>query len=656
MDQHQLLIIVSVTLVTSPALAALAAILLRRHLRAVPGEGRRWVPALPGRPAATGRPARRFDAAVRKAEKRAVKLLLADTTATTIRGVEATELAVRLGVPAEVTTALLDDWRARLPCRLRVTRAGRLLHDVPREAVAKAVGSGWHAWPQRLLLFGAAIVANVGATWWLIVGVASATVSLGAVWAADDQESRVWAALAGVIVLAVVFGLAQLGAWLVRLLLWGFRPRMAPARLGAVDDEGPTPDSPTAPTEHGRSGGLDLSGVDLDLGSGGCGAVVLILCVAVLSTAVIGGLTIVFVWLRGLWRTVRRLGEPEVHLSPAEWLSQARRASTLERWLPTNDLAVRMVRALSRALAGRPADGRLAARVRSRAQRQGGRVAAIEVSIDEGLSPSDALSVLARLIARHGGDLQVSDAGDIDAVFDAAVAQARPTGDDAKPRRMEYLPTLAKQPRDHSAVGVNLPGLTRDHLDAATRLAGGPLITLLAMLVALLFAPAELPAPAGELGLLAVFCLLVPGTLVLTVATRAVTAETARQGLLRDVRDAAIQAVKTQLIAEKSSATPSPLLPEFVARELRGAMRTLVPSWGEATLRLEVEAAWADLGLGSHLSGETIAERWEVAPLAARLKSLARLRAESLRPAAETDGGVAVVHGGDEVIFDSDAA
>lgn len=654
MDQHLLLLLVSATLVASPVLAVLSALLLRRHLRAVPGEGRRWIPALPERPQTTGRPARRFEAAVRKAEKQAVKHLLFTSREATIAGIEAGELAVQLGVPPEVTGALLDDWRARLPCRLRVTRGGRLLHDLPRSAVADAVTSGWHAWPQRLLLFGAAIIANIGATWWLIVGVVSSMVSLSLVWEAEDIENRIFAAIGGVITLSVIFGLAQFGALLVRGILALFRPRMALARRDSEgratsdDDEDRSEDGgPAMGSNARRSNNFDLSNIDLD--SGGCGAVVLMVCVAMLCTAVVGGLTIVFVWLRGLWRTARRFGEPEVHLSPAEWLGQARRASTLERWLPTNDLAVRMVRALNRALTGRPVDGGLSARILARARRQKGRIAAIEVALDEGLSPADALTVLARLIGRHGGDLQVSDTGEIDAVFDDAVARGDASVISRRRRRLEYLPQLAKQPEDYDRAGVNLPGLTRDHLDAASRLAGGPLITLIAMLVGLVFAPGEMSAPAEELGLLALFCVLVPGTLMLTVATRAAVAETARQGVLRDVRHAAVRAVKQQLNAEAKDAAPPPLWPDYVAREIRASLRRLVPGWGQAEIQLEVEATWNDLGIGTQQAADTVAKRWEVRQLAARLDSLKTLRARPSRPHAVARSRAT----DDVVIFDS---
>ncbi|MCO4763867.1 MAG: hypothetical protein KC502_20305, partial [Myxococcales bacterium] len=602
---------------------------------------RRWVPTLPDKPEATGSAARRFDAAVRRAERKAVKLLLQQTPHGAIRGVDADGLALTLGVPTEVAAALLDDWRGRLTCRLQVTRAGRLLHEFPRAAIRGAVSAGWHTWPQRVMLFGVAFIANVGATWWVIVGVASAVVSLGAVWVAEDDETRIVTAIVGILVLGLVFGLAQLGAYGVRMLLAAYRPKMASApepRSETAKSKGKVKSGSTGGSSSGSSFDIgDLSGVDFD--AGGCGFIILAICVAVLSTAVIGGLVVVFVWLRGLWRTAKRLGEPEVHQSPASWLRTARRMSALERWLPTNDLAMRMVRALGRCLEGRPADDRLAARIMARAGRQGGRVAVIEITLSELLSPDDALSLLARLVARHGGDFAVSDGGDIDAVFPPAAltnfGTTQPTDSGWPPS--EYIHRA--KPKRLARLAVNLPGLTESHMFAATRLAGGPLVTLVAMLLGLLFAPAEMPAPAGEIGTLALFCLLVPGTLLLSVATRAAVAESARQGLLRDIRRLAIARVRA---AVKQSGV---VVSRSLAVDLHTSLTAVTPDWDQAAVVSEIEAAWADVGIEPSLERGVTEGAWDVAPLADRLNALNLLRQSERALAPDGDA--------DEIVFDS---
>ncbi len=631
MPPDTLLAIALGTLLGSPVLAVAAAWAARARLRVVPGEGARVMPGLPERPALTGSAARRFDASVRRAERRAVRLLLRAHAGPRITGVDAAALSASLGVEPEISRALLEDWRGRLPCRLQVTERGRLLHDFPREAVARAVVRGWHSWPQRVALFVAAVIANLGATWWVLVGVASAAVSLTAVWQAEGEGPKVVAAILGIGLLVAIFAVAETGAWFIRALQWGTRPHMAPARRPASDERPAS--ARTAMAKPGPSTSksrwwddLDLGGVDA--GAEGCGLVVLLVCVAVLAAALVGGLVVVGVWARGLWRSAKRFGEPEGAVAPGDWLAQAARSSFLERWVPTNDLAVRLVRALGRMLRGRPGDDDLGRRVLTRCRPAGdtyAAVGALEVALHEGLASADALTLLAQLVARLDGDLQVTEAGDVvallprDAARAASAAPVPPGGSVTGRGRPEYL---GDAPEKTAGVGlrerlpVNVPGLTRAQVDAASRLAGGPLVTLVGLTLALLFAPSELPVPAGELGLLALFCVLVPGTLTLAVVTRAAVAMSARHGLLRDVRRHAVAALRHALDTGAAEVDSRAL-----AGRLAAAVAPHAPGWGD--LSREVEAVWADLGLEPGGVDGAEPSRWAVAPLRTRLDAIA---------------------------------
>ncbi len=229
MYERELLPVLLATLVAAPLLARWVGAAVARQLRAQPGQARRWMPSLPETPADEGTPAARFEAAIRRAEPRAVQYLLQQAQGERVLGADPLALAAHLSVPPEVAVALFDDWRRRLPCRLRVTQKGRLLHDFAVADLQKAVRTAWHAWPQRVLLFAAALLANLGATWWVVCGVAVGGYSLRAVLAQEDDFERLWAALGGIGALLLVFALSQVGAWLVRLITWRRFPKMAPA-------------------------------------------------------------------------------------------------------------------------------------------------------------------------------------------------------------------------------------------------------------------------------------------------------------------------------------------------------------------------------------------------------------------------------------------
>lgn len=646
MHERDLLPILLGTLVATPLLARWAGARTAHHLRAVPGQGRRWMPSLPEQQPDDGTPAARFDAAVRRAERRAVPLLLAEQSGETLTGIQAEVLAGKLDVPVAVARAMLDNWRRRMPCRLRVTQSGAMLHDFARGDLKGAVREAWDSLPQRMFLMFMSIMANLGATWWVIVGVLIGVASLTAVFRAPEMEAQIIAALKGVGALVSVFALSQLGAWLVRLVALRRFPRMARPEYRAKKKTKPVKPKKVrveaaqeeAPEKESKSwlDGLDgLGSVDGE----GCMGLILVVLVAILASAMIGGLVVVGIWLRGLWQVARQLGEPVRDLAPVVWLREAKSSAKWERWIPTNDLAMRLVRALRRTLSARPADERISGQVLARAKRQNGRVAAVEIALDLGLDVSTAISVGSRLIGRLGGDLEVSDAGDIDFIFESEMLDGASTAKQGL--ELEYLHAGPDEMAPLTHLPVNIPGLTLDHVDGAARLAGGPLATVAVMAATLLGGRGDLPIHGLDLSLGALFCVLAPGTLVLAAVTRQAVAESAAQGILRDIRRVAVARA-----AEVLGQPVGNLDADAVCAALHPQIAELGLQWTLADVRTEVGNAWADLGIEPDLRGGSKNPRWSTAELRERQKSLEALRS-----------GTAVkrVAGSDEIVFDSQA-
>ncbi|MSP91717.1 MAG: hypothetical protein EXR79_07920 [Myxococcales bacterium] len=649
MHERDLLPILLATLLLAPLLARWVGLRVAAHQRPVPGRGRDWMPSLPETPPIDGTPGGRFEASVRKLERWAVADLLPAATHGVVREVTAEGLAGRAGVAVEVATALLDEWRRRLRCRLRVTRGGELRHDFPATDIASAARTGWHAWPQRVALWVAAVLANVGATWWVVVGVLTGVASLTAVWRARDDMGRLQAAAVGIGAIVAVFLVSQLGAWAVQFFAWRRHPRMDVAARGPDGAVGRRLSRAPRTTRNGASlsdttsssGDSWLSGLSFDVDGEGCVFLLAAAAIAVVVAIVLGGLAVVGIWLRGLWHAARHLGEPARDIGPARWLREARRVADWERWVPTNDLAIRLVRALNRAFVGRPGDERIGPQVLGRAKAQQGRVSAAEISLDFALDPSEALSVGTRLMARLGGDIEVSDAGEIDFVLPPeALASAEVPLDNPD---TEYLGDNPERPLRPERLAVNVPGLTRDHVDGAMRLAGGPYATVAVMAAALAGGRGDLPIQGLDLGLGAVFCVLAPGTLILAVAARQAVAEHARQGILRDVRRLAACAVKRAMEGRGTWLSASAL-----AETLAKAVAALGLGWDQAALLREVEAMWTDLGMEPQLDGPNPGDAWSLRPLRDRRAALAALRAD-----AAAGNRTATQAAATSVVFDS---
>lgn len=645
-------------LLATPVLGRLAGWATARAMRVAPGRAVVQMPGLPARADAAGEPATKFEARVQHCEALVLRAL-----ASTPGPYEENALAAQLAQDPEVVGEVLARLRQRVACRLQVTRSGQLLHHFQAADVATLRRARALGWPRRLVWWLFALMANLGATWLVFVGIFAGLETLREVWKAADDD-RLISAAEGLGAMLLVIALGVGAGYVVRVLVapWRAGPKLArPLRAEPNDDEKDDLDESAPPAEaepevtparaakatgggrveksdkKGGIGWLDGLSFDADVGEG-CGVILLILVIAIILALVAGGLWLLVVWARALWRAVARLGEPERDIAPARWVAVARKSPMLERFVPTNDLAMRIIRALRRTLAGVYADEALPTRILQLAQGRGGRVAVVELMLSEGLSQDAALSAGAHLSGRLGGDLLVSEAGDIDFRFPEAALRGQPARRQFRPG-YEYLQlSSGKNLRD---LPVNLPGLTLDHVIGAARLAGGPLATVGGLYAATQVADKATRLSAMETNLALVFCVLAPATIMLAAATRSAVAESARAGLLRDARRAAMAAVQQALTGKADWIDAARVASETYAR-----MAQADPGLTLVDVQREVNIAMEDLGMPLQADPHAAASGrlpLKLAPLRARVRSLQALREAEPAHASEAD----------QVVFDT---
>jgi hypothetical protein len=300
---------------------------------------------------------------------------------------------------------------------------------------------------------------------------------------------------------------------------------------------------------------------------------------------------------------------------------------------------MRIVRALRRTTAGAFADEALPGRILGLAAARNGRVGVIDLMLTEGLSPDAALSAGAHLSGRVGGELRVSEAGDIDFHFPDEALRGQAPERRTLRRQYEYLQLNGGEPL--RALPVNLPGLTLDHVAGAARLAGGPLATVAGLYVATQLVEKTTRLSATEANLALVFCVLAPATMMLAAATRQAVATSARTGLLRDARRAALAAVQRALTGNVAWLDAA-----RVAADAYQQMQLADPGLTLDDVQREVSVAMQDLGLPLHVdphAADTGRMPLTLAPLRKRLASL-----QALRDAEPTHG-----HALDDVVFDT---
>jgi len=255
--------------------------------------------------------------------------------------------------------------------------------------------------------------------------------------------------------------------------------------------------------------------------------------------------------------------------------------------------------------------------------------------LSEGLAPADALAIGAQLSGRLGGDLLVSASGDIDFCFPNSVLPA--IGSRAKPM-VEYaqLAVAGKV----SGLPVNIPGITLQHVHSAARLAAGPYAMVVGLWLYTFSAATSVRLSPWEIGLAAVFCVLAPGTMALAAVTRQLAAESAKLGMLRDVRRAAVAEI-AKTLAGKGEYIDLTNLSNRTAALFAQADASLLSSDVERVVAGFIDEM--DLNVAeSHFEGKDARQSLAILPLRKRMENLTLLRTQAQQTQANTD---------DEVVF-----
>ncbi len=634
--------------------------------RAGAGHSRDVMPALPTTPPTTGRAERRWDAQVSKLEGALLERFEGGA-----RGVEAQALAAQLGAEPAHVEAALAQLREAMPCRLQVTRSGKLLHDFEAADVAAMRAARRLAWPRRVAFTALGAFANIGAAWPLIATGGLATLALLSMASVSTTDEALVIGVIALIGVALLFGVTLLAGAISGLLM---RPWINAPKLGSVRESEAVPqylaagaqrihprDSASSmiadaaifsaiysPPTHrhpvSTSGSSSSWTGDLDFDGDGLPALLVVVVVALLLAVVAGSLFAVGVWLRGLWRAVQRLAEPERDVAPSRWVREADTIDRYERWIPTNDLVLRTMHALRRVyVSRRPADGELASRVLVLARARGGLISALEIALYEGLDLDEAAEVGARLTGLLEGQITVSPLGDLAFRFpDALLAQvvAKPVTDLAA----EYVDfesngrIARRRQQEADSVPVNLVGLSYAHLRSMGRLVGGTYLMAIMGLLAL----SALSASALIHGLFGLTLVAMVWGVTGLVALANYTARVeAVHGVQRDMRRAAVRQVRDALERGAASIDLTDL-----ARRLSTVFYAAWEDIDEALAKREVRGVCVDLGLELELEAGG-REVFKLAPLRERLKALAEVS-----PAFD-DEVIFAQDDGDPVMFDT---
>lgn len=690
----------------APVLAASAALFLlgpllahalggRLARRIEPGpRGARALMPLP--PAASpegeerGAGARRFLREVARAERAVLRRVEAGEGA-----LEAAALAPALAESALTVETALERLASRLPHRLRIRRDGARIYDFRPDDAARLRAEGARSLALSSALTATAVLANIGAAAPLLISLGIAGAAISEVGALEDEDSLAFVALGATAAMALAVGLAVVAGFLLEAILAprGGGPAVgrveglgaagaAPAQIAADETpkrsrkakgeaarerpsgaagapearpkkeaarEGGGGGGSAANRGGGKSGGSwDFGKLLEGLGNDPKGCLVL-LALLLFAAAVLASLAGVAAWAAGVYRAVarrRRAAEGPVP-SPADWTRAPEEPDDLATVIPTNDIAIATTAALAEVSRDpRPRDGRLRERVLARAAARGGRIAPLEVVLDEGLDPDDALALASRLSAEAGGAgrIEFTAARDPDFAAPGAPGASAPPpeverGEMLDPGRLQRI-TPAGGP-----LPSNLVGLAGGHLRAAARLAGGTALPAGIAAILLLAGMDPGAEPATDLGpgdrltaleaaVLLAIAVMNLGTVVLAGTARHAARAAARAGILRDARRASILEAWRASVAGEAALDAGAL-----ATRLHAAACTAWPDAPREPFLAEAAAALLDLGLepeggaaAVHAGGAT---RFPLPPLRARLEALAALRARG------ADGGAA---------------
>ncbi len=555
---------------------------LSRKRQVKAGHIREVMPSLPSSPPRKGRAERRWDRAMNRVEKRLLAQFKQGATQ-----VHAAQLAGQLAEDPDLVEAVLARMREEIPCRMQIMRSGTIYHDFKAEDIAELTRQRRRSLPRQVMLAILTAFANIGAAWPFlsVVVIVLATfaqmnsLNVGA----DPESAMITAGITGIGLSIGVMLTTLVAGWLARLFL---HPISRGPKLGKIVKQEPRPQRRHARyRDHddlslflaadaasdmsyafgsqstrswGRSSNSSSSsdggGFDLDLDDAGEG-VILVLVIVVLAAILGAALTAVGVWLRGIWRAIKRLDEPPAATSPTLWVRTAQTIDKWERYLPTNDLVIRALHALRRQVNHRrPPDDDLAARILILAKNKGGVVTGLDIVFHEGLDLDEAHAIGARLSGMLDGQILLDNEGELAFAFPPKTLEKLTSKPD-QDMWAEYITfdqrgqPIRREAQDDDRVPVNLVGLTKSHLDSSARLVAG---TYLMALMVGWFAASPMDPTGGLMTLAAIPVMMAVAFMAfsasaLVASTRYMAKQSAAHGLRRDARRAAFKHVHLAL-------------------------------------------------------------------------------------------------------------
>lgn len=685
-------------LILSIALAHLVAVKLVERLDVEPGHIREVMPTIPVAPLQTGSEGRRWNRNIRRVEGRILEHFERDFErgdSSVFEKVSAQGLAAELSEDKRIVAGALERMREEVDCRLRITRDGTILHDFSAEQLETLRQKRTRSAPTKLFMFAVAAAANIGAIWPVLSILLLAIASLDAMY--EYANSTGWG-LYGIGLIVIVFGATIILSFALHLLL---SPLLDGPALGPMHTDEQKPDR-RASQSHSSGGSnvwlfFDGGGSSSSGGSGdsdfdgeGLGqAIIVIILIAIIILC----LFTIYIWLRGLWRAVVDRDENLDRISPAFWVRTADVVDSWEKWVPTNDLVGRAVRALRRSFAHRrPVDGDLGPRTLARAKRRGGIVSALEIALEEGLDIAEATEVGAELCEIVDGEIVVDENGELGFFFPERVLReideaagrhspyARSNGSRGEPDDIDHLwaeyiqlnsgengstPRRAirrrfSQPQDQ--LPVNTVGLGWGHLQATDRLVGGTWIMALSGIYLLNWGvPSSLAGylSAGQGGLIgflgahnyifsALLFFAAFGATCLSAVARYTAKRLATHGVRRDIRRAAFHQIDTALRENRSGLE--------LASTVDRLVEVFEPAWPNISRELvqkEVRGVLVDLEVSYDLDAapDEAGERIDLTPLLERWHHLHEEGFETVFE--EPVAGESEAADPDEVVFDT---
>lgn len=615
-----ILVLCCVLLVLSIPAAHLIGAALSSRLDVEPGHVREVMPAMPSSPPVSGKAERRWDKQIRALEKKLIAQFKGGAV-----DVEAHDIAAQHGVDVVIAEAVLAKMREEIPCRLRITAQGRLIHDFKAEDIQALQSRRQRALPMQILLTILGGFANIGAAWPFLSMIAIAVMTLTAMAGANGSEAQLATGIAGLLGTGAVFFVTFVSGFVMHLFLTPFKkgPRLgdvlkgekAPQRLRAAPaghttgaDDGifwlwaadtHTRSSYSSSSWFDGVGSSGGGGFDLDFDGDDLGGILVVIVVILLLAVIAACLAAVGFWLRGIWRAIKRLDEPQRDLSPTVWVRTMDIIDRWERYIPTNDLVIRAIHAIRRAFAQRrPQDDDLPARALVLAHHHGGRFSALQLALQEGLDLNEAAEVGSRLTGHLGGQIHVSDDGQLIFTFPQDLLRnvVSTPDDDMWAEYITFDAQGQAQRRDTQSeanVPVNLVGLSKGHLQATDRLVAGTyLMTVMGSFATLLFAEsAGLPLYAA-IPVVLLLAMMALGASTLSSVSRYTSKSLAAQGVMRDIRRAAFKHIKRSLDSGAPRVDMGNL-PWHLAKVFGAAY----PGLKEEDIQREVLAVCADLDM-----------------------------------------------------------